>query len=181
MSRCLLREDASIATTSLFEHYSMECKDKCQDPDCTLRVFSETVLGLFPEVERKKIRKGKVTSYVYAGLKLKPLPPLSSTTPRTDLSVIPSFLHEEFKVNSVTDDAVSCQYNTEFLSNVNRIIKKPAYVEIKVVPPSFPSLPFPSLPPSLPLSLSPFSPVPPSFLLSFSPSLPPSLPPSLLD
>ena len=103
MSRCLLREDASIATTSLYEHYSMKCKDECQDPDCTLRVFSETVLGLFPEVERKKIRKGKVTCYVYVGLKLKQLPPLSTTTSRTDLSVIPSFLHEEFKVNSVTE------------------------------------------------------------------------------
>ena len=32
-------------------------------------------------------------------------------------------LHKLFKLTSVADDAVSCEYNAEFVSNRNRIIK----------------------------------------------------------
>ena len=124
MSRCSLSDNASIVTTSLYENYKLECIDKCQEPDCTLREFSETLLHLFPNVERKKIRNGKITSNVYAGLQLKPLPPLQTSKLRNaDLSMIPTVLHKDFKLTSMTDDAVSCEYNTEFVSNGNRIIK----------------------------------------------------------
>ena len=57
-------------------------------------------------------------------MQLKPLAPLQTRKSRyTDLSTLPTMLHKDFKVTSVTDDAVSCEYITEFVSNGNRIIK----------------------------------------------------------
>ena len=41
MSRCSLSDNASIATTSLYEHYKLEGMDKGQEPDLTLKEFSE--------------------------------------------------------------------------------------------------------------------------------------------
>ncbi|KAH3797502.1 hypothetical protein DPMN_151083 [Dreissena polymorpha] len=106
----------------VYAQYDLECKDMRENAECSSREFAEYVLALFPHVQRKKVRIGQQTISIYVGLHVNPLPTLKQPIVG-EQNISPNVLPNYCKCISQDADKMTCEIQSDFLSDGNPIVK----------------------------------------------------------